>query len=113
MLTDETFSENLLRMVRHEHHQGSIRIAFGHDETSGYFISVYDTRLEVNEETGDDFEEICYDISASGTGAYLTAHTGTIGFGKRVSYDTMKKLWRSYEVGETGMELLAEKRGSL
>lgn len=50
-------------MVRHEYVQENIRVAVGHDEAIGYFISVYDKRLEVNVETGDDFDDICYGVA--------------------------------------------------
>jgi hypothetical protein len=46
-------------MVRRKYHQDNICIAVGHDEFTGYFISVYDKRLEVNDETNDDFDSVC------------------------------------------------------
>lgn len=100
-------------MTRKEYSQGSIQIAFGYDSITGYFISVYDARLQVNKEDGTDFDDIRYAISPDGSGAYLAAHTGSQGIGKRVSHSAMEKLWESYEVGDEGMRLLAEKRGSL
>ena len=38
-------------MTRTEHVNGHIKVAFGENEVHCYFISMYDTRLEVNEET--------------------------------------------------------------
>ncbi|KAI9834715.1 MAG: hypothetical protein M1826_000118 [Phylliscum demangeonii] len=83
-------------MVRHEFSQGSIRIAFGLDHITGYFISVYDERLAINKAEGGDFDEIRKGISLSGDGAYLNAHTGPVGFGKQVTR------------GEEGMRLLRD-----
>lgn len=100
-------------MVRNECSHGNIQVAFGHDKFTGYFISVYDTRLQGDEDDGSDFDDIRYAISADGCGAYLEAHTGSQRIGRRVIYGTMQKLWRSYEVGEEGMALLAKGRGSV
>lgn len=75
-------------------------MAFGHDHVTGYFISVHDSRLEVNEEDGSDFEEFRYAIANDGTGVYVNAHTGPQGFGKSVTVETMKKLWKLYVANE-------------
>ncbi|KAJ5544141.1 hypothetical protein N7494_005420 [Penicillium frequentans] len=100
-------------MVRHEYQEGSIRIAVGHDENTGYFISVYDKRLEVNVETHDDFDVLRYDVARDGTGCYLNAHTGSHGFGKQISLGAMEKIWRLYIIDQSAMDLLRENLTSL
>jgi hypothetical protein len=99
-------------MVRREYHQDNIRIAVGHDELTGYFISVYDKRLEVNVETNDDFDSVCYGVAMDGTGCYLNAHTGSSGFGNRVSLSAMERLWRLYGVEQSDLDLLHQSRPS-
>lgn len=93
-------------MVQHEYHQDNIRIAVGHDESTGYFISVYDKRLKVNVETNDDFDSVCYGVAMDGTGFYLNAHTGSIGFGKSISLGAMERFWRLYGVDQSDLDLL-------
>jgi hypothetical protein len=100
-------------MVRHEYVQGNIRVAVGHDEATGYFISVYDKRLEVNVETGDDFDDIRYGVAPDGTGCYLSAHTGTLGLGECISLGAMEKLWRLYGVDQSDIDLLHKSLPSL
>jgi hypothetical protein len=100
-------------MVRREYHQDNICIAVGHDEFTGYFISVYDKRLEVNDETNDDFDSVCYGVAMDGTGCYLNAHTGSNGFGKRISLGAMERLWRLYGVDQSDLDLLRQSRPSV
>ncbi|KAK6414287.1 hypothetical protein LTR95_017758, partial [Oleoguttula sp. CCFEE 5521] len=72
-------------MSRQEITQGQIRVAFGHNDSTGFYISVYDSRLEVNEEDGTVFDALRYAIAEDGTGAYVNAHTGLEGFGNHVT----------------------------
>lgn len=99
-------------MVRYENEQGRITVGFGHDEAVGYFISVYDTRLEVYENASEEFRKIGEGVSRDGTGCYLSKYTGRMGIGERVSYEMMVRLWRMYQVGEVGMKLIEERRPS-
>ena len=83
---------------------------YGHDHVTGYFFNVSDERLVVSKETGDDFDTVRYKVSPDGGGTYFSVQTAKMGLGTRVSYQTMEKLWRLYEVGDAGLKLLAEKR---
>lgn len=62
-------------MTRKQIDQGHIRVALGHDDMTGFLISVYDTRLEVNEEFGSDFDDLRYAVAQDGTDAYISAYT--------------------------------------
>ncbi|PYI01869.1 hypothetical protein BO78DRAFT_401001 [Aspergillus sclerotiicarbonarius CBS 121057] len=83
-------------MVRHEYGQGRWAVAVGHDQATGYFIGVYDRRLDIEDSTGDDFECLAYSIAPDGTGCYLNAYTGRFGMGQKVGLRTMERLWRMY-----------------
>ncbi|KAL1748251.1 hypothetical protein HDZ31DRAFT_60446 [Schizophyllum fasciatum] len=84
-------------MVRCELSQGILLIAYGDDDAAGYFLSVYDNRLEWHEDASDEINEVCEDVDPSGSGAYLSLTTG-LGIGKHVSKDTLAIFWRRYGV---------------
>lgn len=67
-------------MVTHDHEQDNIRIVIGHDGLSGYFISVYDKRLKINEKAGDkvddEFHALCFDIPLLGQAVILKLKPG-------------------------------------
>lgn len=81
-------------------------VAYGEDEVTGYFISVSDERLMVLEETGGEIDEVLYNISEDGSGAYFRAHTGQFGFGAKVETGTMRQLWKRFEVPEEDLRKL-------
>lgn len=97
--------------VGRKHCQGAITVGYGHDEITGYFISVSDSRLAYDEEGTEELNHFLEEATSGGTGFYLQAHTGTIGLGQRVNLDVMEKLWKLYGVSEEGMAILIERRG--
>ena len=72
----------------------------------GYFLTVIDTRAAWGNIGGDDFGELCESVSESGSGVYLFARTASVGIGKQITKDAIRKLWRLYEVPAEGMVLL-------
>ncbi|KAB8268622.1 hypothetical protein BDV30DRAFT_243179 [Aspergillus minisclerotigenes] len=94
-------------MVTWMKEQDNIDVHFGFDVNMGYFLIVYDMRLAAYIPDGTEFDDVRYAVSADGTGAYFTAYTGTHRQGRRVSVETMRKLWRAYGVYEEGMRGLA------
>ncbi|KAB8204863.1 hypothetical protein BDV34DRAFT_226098 [Aspergillus parasiticus] len=90
-------------MVTWMKEQDNIDVHFGFDANMGYFLIVYDMRLAAYIPDGTEFDDVRYAVSADGTGAYFTAYTGTHRQGRRVSVETMRKLWRAYGVYEEGM----------
>lgn len=100
-------------MTRTEFYQGAIRIAFGLEHATGYFLSVTDTRLQRYSGDGEAFNRPCGDISAAGKGIYLQVHTGILGFAStRVDMACMKELWRLYGVSEDRIKELDEAKAS-
>jgi hypothetical protein len=95
-------------MPRSELSQGDLLIAFGHDHVSGYFLSVYDLRLRYNEDNSDELNTLGEQTSPDGSGCYLNVHTGSGGFGSRVSIATMRDLWSRYRVSPEGLQALSE-----
>ncbi|CAF1138455.1 unnamed protein product [Brachionus calyciflorus] len=71
-------------MVRFTIEGTPITVAYGYDEgLSDYFLSVYDKRLEIKDDGG---------------GSYFDLHTGKIGFGMRVSIETIRVYLARYGV---------------
>ncbi|GAB7342579.1 hypothetical protein MBLNU457_g0755t1 [Dothideomycetes sp. NU457] len=93
---------------RTEMQQGEIQIAYGRDRATGFFLAVYDARLAWSLHNSAALNAICNGIAESGSGCYLHAHTGHIGFGPRVSIVTMKELWRKYGVSEEMLKMLSD-----
>lgn len=93
---------------RTEMQQGQIQIVYGHDHVTGFFLAVYDARLAWSGNNSSELNAICDTIAESGSGCYLHAHTGAIGFGPRVSIATMRELWIKYGVSEEGLKMLSE-----
>ncbi|GAB1205356.1 hypothetical protein APSETT445_004030 [Aspergillus pseudonomiae] len=89
-------------MVTWMKEQGDIDVHFGFDANMGYFLIVYDMRLAAYIPDRTEFDDVRYAVSADGTGAYFTAYTGTHRQGRRVSVETMRKLWKAYGVYEEG-----------
>jgi hypothetical protein len=87
-------------MVRFEIEDNTpIRVAYGHDEFTGFFISVYDARLKWdpnNDEALNGLLESLY--IGDGGGSYFDAHTGPGGFGKKIDVKVMARLWEKYGV---------------
>jgi hypothetical protein len=57
-----------------------IRVAYGFDEVSEIFLSVYDKRLEWQENASEEVNKIAESLgSEDGSGGYFDLHTGLIG----------------------------------
>ena len=68
-----------------------VSIAFGFDESSQYFLSVFDKRLEIKDGVSEEVNKVAMNVGIKdGGGSYFDLHTGTKGFGMKVSNDTMK-----------------------
>jgi len=87
-----------------------IVVAYGDDQFTGIFLSVYDERLESRESASDEVNSLCDKYYADGNGAYLDLHTGMGGFGHKVSKATMEVFFRRYGVPEEHIKLLLHKR---
>ncbi|KAI7861615.1 hypothetical protein K492DRAFT_139302 [Lichtheimia hyalospora FSU 10163] len=85
-------------MVRYELQQNNITVAYGHDELTGLFLSVYDKRLIWDEKNTDEANKICDKISEDGGGSYLKLHTGEVGFGYKVDKETIIIFMKKYDV---------------
>ena len=66
-------------MVRYEFDDGPIKIAYGSDDiTSGLFLSVYDQRLEWQQDATDEVNGVSEGIGdGDGGGCYLSLCTGS------------------------------------
>ena len=72
-------------MVRFEINNDPIRIAYGHDELTGFFLSVCDDRLKWNVDAGKEVNEVSEKVGIKdGGGSYFDLHTGPSGFGFKV-----------------------------
>mmetsp|Transcript_5112 Transcript_5112/g.7909 ORF Transcript_5112/g.7909 Transcript_5112/m.7909 type:complete len:175 (-) Transcript_5112:62-586(-) len=78
--------------------QGSIRIAYGFDHISEYFLAVTDSRLKWDESASAEVNSVCEAVFESGEGSLFNIHTGFGGFGRRVSRETMGEFWKRYSV---------------
>jgi hypothetical protein len=76
-----------------------ITVGYGYDEFSGFFISVYDDRLEWKPENDEAYNTLCQSLYiGDGGGSYFDAHTGIGGFGIKVELKVMARLWEKYGV---------------
>lgn len=78
-----------------------IHIAYGVDEEliCGIFLSVYDTRLEFDENGTDEVNDVAKSIGVCDDGgSYFDLHTGLTGFGKKVTRETMRTYLLRYGV---------------
>ena len=101
-------------MVRYKiETEGSpISIAYGLDEYHGFFLSVYDARLEYQaKESNDEVNKIALSVGlGEGDGSYFELHTEPRGFGNRVALETLAVFLRRYGVSEKQiMELFSRK----
>jgi hypothetical protein len=87
-------------MVRYEIKQNNITIAYGFDKITGLFLSIYDKRLEWEEDNTDEINAICEKISEDGGGCYLSMYTSGIGFGHKVNKETIIQFMKKYNVNQ-------------
>lgn len=89
-------------MVRYTIEGSPIHIAYGYDELTGVFLSVYDNRLKYDPNASDEinnvFEKCEVSGLKSGDGCYLDFHTGSAGFGTKVSWQVMSEYLKRYGV---------------
>ena len=75
------------------------KLDYGLDHATGYFLSVYDSRLKDMHDESKEVNEIAYKVGVKdGGGSYFDLHTGEGGFGFGVSRDTMAVYWGRYGV---------------
>lgn len=80
-----------------------ITVAYGYDEFPlyGVFLSVYDERLETDPEASEEVNKVAESVFEDGGGCYLDLYTGCgMGFGMKVSDDTMRVYLKRYGVTE-------------
>jgi hypothetical protein len=97
------------KMPRFETEGDPICIAYGVDEqiSCGVFLSVYDRRLEWQENASKEVNHIAESIGVGdGGGSYFDLHTGQRGFGAKVSCDTMRVYLKRYGVESKRIEEL-------
>jgi hypothetical protein len=79
-----------------------ITFAYGWDKCNGYFISVFDKRLEWKEGASDEVNSITVKIGVmDGGGSYFDLHTGSNGYGFEVSQATLAEYMRRYGAPES------------
>jgi len=78
-----------------------IHIAYGvdDDQSSGVFLSVYDNRLMWHEKASKEVNQVAESVGIKdGSGCYFDLHTGLMGFGKKVSKETIRMYLARYGV---------------
>lgn len=88
---------------------GPIVVAYGLDHTTGYFISVTDTRLSFDNvvEELSEYHESC-ESPEHEAGIYLSTHTGRYGFGTKLKRRGMAEFWRHYGVNVGDVQKLLD-----
>lgn len=77
-------------MPRYEIKGSPISVAYGKDHATGIFLSVYDNRLEYDENASQEVNDVTKKIGfGDGGGSYFDLHTGRSGPGIKVSEETM------------------------
>ena len=89
-----------MKQSRYEIKQGPIQVAYGWDCMNGYFLSVFDQRLECKSEGSKEANKISEKIGVGdGGGSYFDLHTGQNGYGFKVNNETLADfcyaLWSS------------------
>jgi hypothetical protein len=97
-------------MTRYKLDGSPISVAYGHDQFTEVFLSVYDERLKFNESDSDEVNSLLDKCYEGGNGAYLDLHTGMVGFGHKVSKATMEVFFRRFRVPEEHIRLLLHKK---
>jgi hypothetical protein len=80
-------------MVRYEINTGApIRIAYGHDDIRGFFLSVSDDRIKEQEDATEEVNRVTQKVGVAegvvgdGEGIYFELHTGIMGIGFKVTF---------------------------
>ncbi|RJE27491.1 hypothetical protein PHISCL_00225 [Aspergillus sclerotialis] len=95
---------------RREYKQGPITVVIGYGDGPGYFMSVYDTRLQINIETEKYFDSACFSVDIDGLGGYFNVYTGVMGWGTKVNLEAMDRFWRLYGIEQSDIDVLLENR---
>jgi hypothetical protein len=91
-------------MGRTELVQGHIKIAYGLDHMSGYFLAVVDERLSYKTDIPKNVLSVIEKVNPDQGGAFFDLHTGPIGFGHRVDLKTLLYFWKAYDVPAKDIE---------
>ncbi|KZW00706.1 hypothetical protein EXIGLDRAFT_695199 [Exidia glandulosa HHB12029] len=89
-----------LEMGRSERKDGYQKIAWGSDHVTGYFLSVYDTRLSYEAGITPSVLATIEKVDGTQGGCYFDLHTGPVGMGHQVDVKTLVVFWRKFGVGE-------------
>lgn len=100
-------------MVRYTIEGSPINVAYGYDDVTGVFLSVYDRRLKYDANASAEVNNVFQNCGVlgleSGDGAYLDLHTGETGFGIKVSWPVMSEYFKRFGVPKYHIkELLKE-----
>lgn len=91
--------------MRREIKKGYIKVAYGYDDITGHFLSVYDTRLQFQHDAPAEANKIANQVDEKqGFAGYFELHTGMGGFGFHTSVDTMVYYWTLYGVPKDDVE---------
>jgi len=90
--------------------QGRISILYGQRVGVGYFLTVVDTRLQVDlYVTNPGFNTVCEAVAPFGNGAYVILYTWESStHGTKVDLETMARFWRLYGAEARHVERLEE-----
>jgi hypothetical protein len=96
--------------VRYEIKGPYITVAYGLDQLSGVFLSVLDNRLKYEEDASDEVNSIGLNVGPKdGGGGYFDLHTGPMGFGMKVSQETIAVYLKRYGVTSARVDKLLGK----
>lgn len=94
-------------MTRYTIEGSPISVAYGEDKVTGVFLSVFDSRLEYQDNVSAEVNEVAESIGVKdGGGGYFDLHTGKNGFGKKVSKETMRVYFSRYGVKKQHIDKL-------
>lgn len=94
-------------MARFELQQRPLKVSYGRDKATGYFLQVMDARLMSQQDASDDVNAVTSSFfSGKGTRIYFDVNTGWIGFGRKVRSDAMVVFFRRFGVSEKSLKEL-------
>ncbi|KAG4080650.1 hypothetical protein HA402_013180 [Bradysia odoriphaga] len=100
-------------MVKYTIDGSPINVAYGYDDATGVFLTVYDNRLKFNADESAELNTAFSNCKLpgveSGEGAYLQLYTGATGCGIKTSWAVMSEYLKRYGVPRDHItELLKE-----
>lgn len=95
-------------MVRFEEVKvATLRVCYGWDRLTEFFLSIFDPHLEINGTESQDLKDTLMEVGPKdGGGCYLDYHTGEIGFGTKTTKDVIFDILRRYDVSEENVKKL-------